>query len=357
MKTIAFYISNHGFGHASRNIPIVQNLLKLDDDIKVIIKTDTMQLEFMRQALSNYNSRIVYYDEGVDLGLILKKNSQLVDKARLKCELNRFISTWETRIEKEKIFLKENKVSFIVSDIVPWIFEASDQMNIKSLLISNFTWTEIYKELFDNDIPEVYASFYKKADYVFEYPFSDNMNINTDKVSKVGLSCREFNETVVESLKNKFKKPLIFISLGRSVDINNEIEVEGLPYDFIYTEGIKLKGNNTHKLPIDTNNTHDYIKASEVIITKAGWSTVSEAIYAKKPIIVLNRPEIKEDKNTVSSLLKLNIAKAIEFNQLNSENLKVYIEEAKKLEDNYKLLSERYQNNPEEIAIKILELL
>ncbi|WP_157732306.1 glycosyltransferase [Thermoanaerobacterium sp. RBIITD] len=41
-------------------------------------------------------------------------------------------------------------------------------------------------------------------------------------------------------------------------------------------------------LPVNTSNTHDYIKASKLIITKAGWSTISEAICVRKPIIVLD---------------------------------------------------------------------
>lgn len=354
MKTIAFYISNHGFGHATRNIPIIEKLLNIDCDLKVIIKTDTVQLEFIKQSLKNFNSRIDFYDERVDLGLILKENSPAVDKEKLRCELIKFISTWNQRIAKEESFLKENKVDFVVSDIVPWVFEAAANLNIKSLLISNFTWVEIYKEWFYDDIVKNFENCYKKANYVFEYPLADNINLVTQKV---GMSCRKFNQEAAKCIKHSFKNPLIFVSLGRSVDLDGEIDVEDLPYDFVYTEGIRLKGKNAHKLQGNTINTQDYIKASEIIITKAGWSTVSEAICARKPMIVLNRPEIKEDKNTVSKLLKLKIAESINFNQLNSNNLKTYIEETKKLEDNYKFLDKRYKNSSKEIARKILELL
>lgn len=356
MNTIAFYISNHGFGHASRNIPIIEKLLELDEELQIVVKTHTKQLDFMRQSLRQFSSRIAYCDENVDLGLILKENSPLVDKVRLRTELDKFISTWDDRVEKEKLFLSERKVDFTISDIVPWIFQASSKVNIKSLLISNFTWVEIYKELFDDGVEKAFEECYRKADYVLEYPLVGGMDFDIHKVSKVGMCCREFDEEAVESIKGKFKKPLIFISLGKSVDMSEEINVEDLPYDFIYTDGIRLKGNNAHRLPDVTNNTHDYIKASDLIITKAGWTTISEAICARKPMIVLNRP-IKEDENTVRELLKLKIAEAVDFSQLNSNDLKVYIEEAKKLEENYKFLDNRYRDNSKEIAIKILELL
>jgi hypothetical protein len=139
MKTIAFYISNHGFGHASRNIPLIKHLLDMDKNLNIIVKTHTKQLEFIKQSLGNFNSRIACCNEYVDLGLILKENCHLVDKENLGHELNKFISTWDEKIEKEKKLLAENKVDLVVSDIIPWIFESSTRAGVKSLLISNFT--------------------------------------------------------------------------------------------------------------------------------------------------------------------------------------------------------------------------
>ena len=36
MKTIEFAITDHGFGHASRNIPLIRYILKSNKDIKII---------------------------------------------------------------------------------------------------------------------------------------------------------------------------------------------------------------------------------------------------------------------------------------------------------------------------------
>jgi len=47
----------------------------------------------------------------------------------------------------------------------------------------------------------------------------------------------------------------------------------------------------------------------------------------------------------------------VEFDQLNSKELKEQIEESKKLGENYKFLEDRNKDNSGEIAVKILELL
>jgi len=299
MRTIAFYISNHGFGHAARNIQIIRNLLKLDKSLHIIIKTDKAQLDFMRESLNEYGLWITYYQDELELGLVIKGNSISVDKDELQVQLRRYLSTWDKRIEKEKVFLTDHKVDLVVSDIVPWVFGAAEQLSVKSVLISNFTWAEIYRDLYHDDLAERFQAFYMKSGFIFEYPLATDMGLDADKITKVGLSCRKFNELNVSEIKKRFNKPIIFVSLGRSVEINQEIDVSNLLYEFVYTEGIRLKGTITYKLPPDTLDTQDFIKASDVIITKAGWSTVSEAICAKVPMLVLDRQEIKEDATTI----------------------------------------------------------
>lgn len=197
---------------------------------------------------------------------------------------------------------------------------------------------------------------YKKANFIFEYPLATDMGLDSDKTIKVGLSCRKFNELNVMEIKKRFNKPIVFVSLGRSVEISEELDVSNLSCEFVYTEGIRLKGSNTYKLPADTLDTQDFIKASEVIITKAGWSTVSEAICAKVPMLVLDRQEIKEDATTVEYLTKLGIAKKIDFNEIRND-LDRAIEEVKELGKNFDLLSDRFRNCSKEIAGEILKLL
>lgn len=48
MKLVIFYISDHGFGHAARNIPIIRELLATDVTLRVIVKTGVAQGEFIQ---------------------------------------------------------------------------------------------------------------------------------------------------------------------------------------------------------------------------------------------------------------------------------------------------------------------
>ena len=171
MKNIVFYISDHGFGHASRNIPIIRYILEVKNNIKIYIKTGINQGLFIKDSLKDLkNSKKVIFElKNIDIGLVLKKNSLDIDQEKLEKKVEEYIDSWKDLKEKESIFLKENNIDLIISVIVPWVFECSENLKIKSLLISNFTWIDIYKEYLSENICNKYKGVYKKAKYVFLY--------------------------------------------------------------------------------------------------------------------------------------------------------------------------------------------
>lgn len=354
MRRIAVYISDHGFGHASRNIPIIESLLKQDKDLFIIIKTGKKLVDFMSQSLVRYKSRIGYEPMKTDLGLRLKPGTMEVDREVLLNDVKQFISTWDLIIEQEKNWLTANQINLIVSDVVPWIFKSAKLAEIKSVFISNFTWVEIYKELFEENVYEDYLNCYQEANLAFIYPLAGSIKNYFKNTQEVSLSCRNFQDQNVQRIKGKYDKHTVYFSVGRSVALENEINLEGLNYHFLYTEGVKLKGKNTEFLPIDIDNTHDYIKAVDYVITKAGWGTVAEAICANKPMLVLRRDEVVEDRVTLQKLIDLGIALPISTSEINAQKLPQLLHQLETMKENYKFLSSRYTNRSKQIAEQIL---
>lgn len=357
MSRIAFYISNHGFGHAARNIPIIESLLGEDKNLYVSIKTGNNLIDFMGNSLDKYDSRISYYPMNTDVGLILKPGTMEIDKEFLLEEVKGYISKWDMYIEQEKEWITYNQLDLIVSDIVPWIFKSARLARVKSIFISNFTWAEIYKELLAEKVYEDYLQCYQEADLALLYPLAGNIKGYFKTTKDVGLSCRNFHDDNVNRIKEKYNKPILYVSVGRSVELEQELNVEGLPYQFIYTVGVKLKGKNTELLPINIDNIHDYIKAADYVITKAGWGTVAEAICAHKPMLVLRREDIVEDRVTLRNLLDLGIALPITIDEINAIRLTELLEQLNVKKENYQYISDSYRNCSIDIAKQILDYL
>ena len=68
-----------------------------------------------------------------------------------------------------------------------------------------------------------------------------------------------------------------------------------------------------HYLSKETSNTQDYLIASDFVITKAGWGTVSEALLGKKKIALLSRDNVAEDRNTIRKLVDRGLAIEVNF--------------------------------------------
>ncbi|WP_024615538.1 glycosyltransferase [Clostridium sp. Ade.TY] len=335
MKKIAFYISDHGFGHASRNIPIIRYILEERNDIRIYIKTGIKQGEFIKDSLMDLNrsNNVIFDLFNVDIGLVLKKNSLDIDVYKLNKKVTEYIDSWDDKRKKEKEFLIKNNINSVICDIVPWILKVTNELKIKSLLISNFTWVDIYEEYLNKEICNKFKECYELVDKTFLYDlYMDSMKKYITNYDEVGLICRKFNLEKVKEIKSKYKKPIVFVSIGRSVEVDKVIDVSSLNYNFIVTEGINLKGDNVTYLPVSTNNTHEYIKASDYVITKAGWGTVAECLIANKKIALLSRDGVAEDKNTIDKLVNRNLAIKIESNNL---NIKDTLERLKKFSPSY----------------------
>ena len=103
------------------------------------------------------------------------------------------------------------------------------------------------------------------------------------------------------------------MSVGRSVDLIEKKDGSNEPYHFIVTEVIQLVGENVTYLPKETPNTQDYILASEIVITKAGFVMLAEALLAKKKIAVIERNRIAEDRATVEWLVSRRLARPVQY--------------------------------------------
>lgn len=313
-KTIAFFISDHGFGHASRNIPIIRYILEATKDIRIIIKTGKNQGQFIRDLVEDFNGRVTYFFQPMDVGLVLKENSLDIDSEKLEEKVQDYISSFEEKVGKENEFLHYNNVNLIVSDIVPWIFKSAKECNIPSILISNFTWVGIYKEHLSKEICDKYIECYKLADKALFYElYMEEMKDYIRNYKEISLCSRDFDLEKADKIKQSFKRPIVYISVGRSVYLKNEIDVSSLNYNFIVTDGIKLKGNNVHYLDKETPNTQDYLMASDFVITKAGWGTISEALLGEKKIAILSRDNVAEDRNTIKKLTIMGLAIETDF--------------------------------------------
>lgn len=295
-----FYITNHGFGHASRNVPIIETLLDQNQDNCVYVKSDQARCAFMKRNFSEaHNQRIFYYEDCKENGLILKNGEMVPDIDRMKQVILEDQTHWDEYIEREVAFLSEVKPELVIADVVCWALKAAQMCNVQSLLIGNFTWEQMYKSFYGEEVWGRYHEYYRLATKAVWYEIhAEELHEYCKDYELVSLVSRSVDKRNVEEIKNKYQRETVFVSLGASAELSEPIHVEHLPYEFLTTRGVELIGKNVHRLPNDMINTPDYIAACDYVIAKGGWSTVAEILLQNRKCALLFRGDNSEDNNT-----------------------------------------------------------
>lgn len=301
---IAFFISDHGFGHIMRNVAVIDELLQRGH--RIVLVTGKKHLELAKQylAVSSNEENLVSVEMHTDGGLVVKPGTLLLDVEATTSMVEEYVKEFPERIKTAKEIFSKYSVDKVVVDIVPWALTASKEAGIPSFFMASFTWVEQYEHFLCKELLEVFKVSFGDADSVLMYELANEPTLNKyPEHSKVGFVARPINEHKVQLIKEQYSRPIVFLSLGGSNSgLDFDIDVSDLQYDFITTEGLRLQGDNVHFLPINVENTQDYMKAADYCISKAGWSSVSELMLAGSKTALLLRPDVPEDTMIIRQL-------------------------------------------------------
>ena len=149
---VVFYISSHGFGHAARDIQVVNALARLDRSIRVTLRTSVPGW-FLDASLEVAADRVA---GDTDTGVV-QPDSVTVDEDATIRRAAAFYDTFPARVASERDLLRASGAALVVGDIPPLAFAAAAAAEIPSIAVSNFTWDWIYGAYprFDDEAPGV----------------------------------------------------------------------------------------------------------------------------------------------------------------------------------------------------------
>ena len=356
MKHIVFYISSPGFGHLTRSLAIIEQLLN-QQKCKVTIKCSQQHTQFAAEYLrANYQDiEISPFDSGFQI--VVDTEKLTVDMAATMSNASQWIKAMDNRADRE-IGMMQAGCDLILSDIVPEAFSVAKYKNISSIGISNFTWYEICKEFFDTGFLTALCQAYQRADIMWEYPFSTGKRMPIQKREKVGLVARPIDVEFAKRKRSEFAadKPLLFISMGGDLSIHLRPPVHS---NYLYTRGIDVAAAPGAKaVPAAAGNTQDYLAACDAVLTKCGWSTVAEAVIAQKPLFIVRSVNGWLEEHCIwAELEQLGIARSIVPDEFCSGGVESVYHDIEKIQEAIAGLTDYYSNNAAKIAAKIHDLL
>ena len=316
MKRICFYTSDYGYGHAARDIALIRKIQR-DGFAEVVIKTDTA-FDFMRRSVPGCNVE----RRRNDIGLIYKDDTVEVDRDSTERALEIWVSSWDNYIRTERDFCKNNKIDLIISDITPQSFLLAEDLGVPGVGFSNFTWHYIFSNLLGN-CPAVrrLEEAYKAGDLALVLPFHEEMG-HFKARREIPLISREITvkrETLRARRGLQTDELLIYLGVGKSLApgiFKNSRGMDLRGKKLLISSSLELSSTIPQekivRIPSNETESQNYLAMADLVISKTGYSTVSEAIRGRVPMFLFRREGYEEDRLIARGVESLGIGQEIQ---------------------------------------------
>ncbi len=301
LMRIAYYISGHGYGHASRSCVIVNALA---EEHQVWIVTSVPR-QFLNRNLKMPCGRR-YAD--IDIGVIQPDSMTIDFRATIEA-LHELEARREKVLVQEMEWLAKEHIERVIADIPPLSCRAAAELGIPCAVITNFTWDDIY-DPYEHDHPgfreaaQSAAADYARA-WLFELPFATSMQAFHTR-SPFGLIARthSVDRKTVRQRLDFGESRLALLSFGGLGFGNSAPEHWDTPQEWkliitgerpenlVFEKGVRLI---TPEQMTETGISYpDIVGAADVVLTKPGYGITSECIANRTPMIYTDRSPFAE---------------------------------------------------------------
>jgi hypothetical protein len=300
MGRVAYVVSPHGFGHAARACAVMAEMRRLNPTVHFDIFTD-VPVWFFSESLPDCFS---YHGFATDVGLAqlsplvedLEATVGLLDRNR--CDDPATVGQLASTIQMLGC-------SVVVADISPLGLAAAASAGIPSVLVENFTWDWIYL-----NYPDGPPDLRRHGRDMIDIFASADLRIQTDPVCEplkggvtvppVARTPRTGREAVRASLGIPVDEAMIVVSMGGVRwdyrEFSEFVHADG-PWIVVpggSEEGFRREGRLL-LLPFHAEIYHpDLVGASDVVVSKLGYSTVAETYRSGAALLFVGRPGFPE---------------------------------------------------------------
>lgn len=297
MKHIAYFITPHGYGHATRSIAIMEAWLARDS--KVVFHVITAVDEHLfRETLGD---RFVYHREVCDVGLI-QQDAMNIDEDATVAALETLIDPRHNDAARLAELLRRHQVELVICDIVPLGLLAAERAGVPAVLVENFTWDFIYRG-YAAQAPRVaafaprFAHVFNRATVHLQIDPPSEPNKQAYLVPPVARAFRTAREVTRAQLGVAAGRPLVMITTGGVVHQFDFVAAlkERRDVTFLVTRQTPIEAENIIHMEQDSAFYHpDLVLASDLVVGKMGYSTLTENYHAGTPFAYIRRPDFIE---------------------------------------------------------------
>lgn len=318
LETIVFYVSGHGFGHASRCIEVINALLARAPGTRVIVRTTAARWLFDHTMAGPFEYHAVETDTGV-----VQIDSLRLDETETLTRARAFLRDFDARADAEAAFLRQADAQLAVADTPPLGLAAASRAAIPAIAFGNFTWDWIYGAYAgSDDIVAACADAYACADLALRLPMHGGF-ATCRRVIDVPFVARRSQRLPADTrarLRLPAEARVVLVSFGGygldGLDLDALAALDGhlvllsVPSDRL-SAALRV-GRRGSLLPFDARmlddaglRYEDLVRAADVVVSKPGYGIIAECLANGTALLYTSRGRFAEYDVLVAALPQL----------------------------------------------------
>ncbi|CZT03985.1 uncharacterized protein RAG0_10586 [Rhynchosporium agropyri] len=336
MLRICYYITGHGFGHATRSSQVISALLSASPTTHVTI------IATAPKHLFPDSPRLTLIPYEVD-SEIVQPQPYTIDPEASVSRLATFLAKaetpeWQSKMDK---ILDDTNCNLVVSDAsygVAW--KGAKERGIKSVLASNFSFDAIFEKLLTllpeqttrtereekeeliNKVTKMYAEFDHVIRFPGQIPFpfvnrywsAEQQKANISDAPLVYRPSRTSREEVLKGLgvpEEMMGCKVLLVQFGGLVlQKTGATSIPNLPEGWICLFSEAVDDKRFFQFPKEVY-APDLVRAADMVLGKIGYGTVSECVGMNTALVYVSRPQFEEEHGLVSYMQRMGICREI----------------------------------------------
>ena len=313
--TLVFYISGHGFGHATRDIEVIDHIREQSANTRIVIRSAVPGEFLAKSARRSVDFEYCDADTGVAQIDSLRLNETETTKRAAA-----FYRDFHVKADAEAAVLRRLEAALVIGDVPPLAFAAAARAGVPSIALANFTWDWIYAAYpaFQELAPAVTSTIqnaYATASLALRLPFPGGfqpMLAVTRDVPLIARRSRRTRESTLDTLSLDDDRPIVLASFGGhgarlafdEIAERNDLTI--VLTDHEVRDGAMADGR-LRRFPKEMLERcgiryEDLVAAADVVVSKPGYGIVSECIANNAALLYTSRGPFAEEEVLVSGM-------------------------------------------------------
>jgi hypothetical protein len=307
MSHLLVAISSHGYGHAMQALLVVNALRKHLPSLKITLRTQVLPDYLRSRLIGDFKILPVSSDFGMMMHSAI--DIDVVASATVYKQLHQ---NWLEKVAVEAASLEAIKADLILADVPYLSLAGAKKAGIPAVALCSLNWADIYwnycaKQLNAQQIHQQIQAAYQSAEYFLQAePSMPMMDLGNRKpigvLATLGINRRAI---INQQLNLNPKQHLVLIALGgvsMPLQMDKWAKMPGISWLVPAAWGIQrpdvFAWESLH-LPFI-----DVLRSSDIVITKPGYGTFTEAACNGVAVLYLERHDWPETPYLVSWLKK-----------------------------------------------------